>query len=137
MMKGISGRGRELIKYILTGGITTIIGWGVYYVVTEYLLDVNHPLELQLANVLSWCVGILFSFFANKRFVFLDPSPQIVKQLLGFFSVRIGAMLLENLELFILVSLCGFNDRFIKILVSFITVGVNYLTSKLVIFKKK
>ena len=82
-------------------------------------------------------MGILFSFFANKRFVFLDPSPQIVKQLLGFFSVRIGAMLLENLELFILVSLCGFNDRFIKILVSFITVGVNYLTSKLVIFKKK
>ena len=45
---------KEIINYIIVGGMTTVVGLGIYYILVISVLDPLKPVELQIANICSW-----------------------------------------------------------------------------------
>ena len=65
-----SGMLGEIFRYLIVGGLTTVVSLGVYYGCVLTVLDPKKPLQLQAANIISWIAAVTFAFFANRIFVF-------------------------------------------------------------------
>ena len=62
-------RYREIIMYVIMGVATTVICWGSYFLFTDIL-----SFELNVSNILSWLVAVIFAFVVNKWYVFEAKS---------------------------------------------------------------
>ena len=97
----------------------------------------DKELELQIANVLSWVISVLFAYFTNKKYVFLSNNEDFFKEGIRFFGSRILTLLMDMLIMYVGVSILGRNDKIIKIISQIIVIVSNYLFSKLIVFNKK
>lgn len=124
----------EIINYIIVGGMTTIISILSYYLI-RIILSANTDLNIQISTVLSWIFAVTFAYFANRIFVFKSNNSKS-KESIKFVTSRIMSLLIEMLVMFLLTGILKINDKIAKILVQFIIVILNYLFSKIFVFKK-
>lgn len=124
----------EIINYIVVGGVTTIISILSYYLF-RIILSSNTNLNVQISTVFSWIVAVTFAYFANRIFVFKSNNSKKTEAV-KFVTSRIMSLLIEMLVMFILTSIVKINDKVAKVLVQFIIVILNYLFSKIFVFKK-
>ena len=68
---------KEIINYLIVGVLTTFISIGVYYILTITILDPNNEFELQIANVISWIIAIIFAYITNRKYVFESKNKNI------------------------------------------------------------
>ena len=127
---------RELISYGIVGVLTTIIALGTYYLVTITFLDPKNPIELQIANIISWTAGVIFAYFTNRKYVFNSKEQNKVKEASKFVLSRLITLGLDMLTMFIMVSVLDINDKFAKLVSQVIVILGNYLISKFFVFKK-
>ena len=125
---------KEMILYLIVGGLTTLIN-----VVSYWLFA--HPLSLNtvISTVLAWFVSVLFAFFANKIVVFGSKSYEkkvFLKEMLLFFVSRAATGALDVAIMYIFVDLLLFNDVVIKIISNVIIIILNYVISKFLVFGK-
>ena len=126
---------RELITYLVFGVLTTVVNYLVY--LPCYNL---WGLNASVSNVIAWVVAVAFAFLTNKPFVFrsYDWSMKVVvPELTKFVATRIGSGALETVILFLTVDLAGMNGNEWKLLTSVLVVVLNYIGSKLIVFKKR
>lgn len=118
---------KELISYIIVGGCTTLINFVIYC----FLIQLNHG--WLGANIISWFGAVIFAFYANKRFVFKsnNEGPQEAYQ---FFVLRLSTLVIESGLLFLFIQLLMVNELIAKVIVSVITVILNYWLCKYKIF---
>lgn len=126
----------EIINYLIIGVLTTVVSLGSYYAFTHTFLDTS-ALGIQIANVLSWICAVTFAYITNRKIVFKSTNQDIFKEMTGFFGSRIFSLLTEMFSMFVLVTLIGMNDLIAKIICQFIVTVLNYVLSKLFVFKKK
>lgn len=126
---------QEIIKYLIFGVLTTIVSLGTYYLCVLTFLDASKPIQLQIANIISWIVCVTFAYITNKKYVFNKTNKNIIKESLEFYSSRLATLLIDMSFMFIFVSVLHFNDKIIKIIVQIIIVIANYILSKLIVFK--
>lgn len=124
----------EIINYIVVGGVTTIISILSYYLF-RIILSSNTNLNVQISTVFSWIIAVTFAYFANRIFVFKSNNSRKTEAV-KFVTSRIMSLLIEMLVMFILTSVVKINDKVAKVLVQFIIVILNYLFSKIFVFKK-
>ena len=125
---------REIISYLFWGVMSTVVNYGAYFLCTM----VFH-LNYLISNGIAWVAAVLFAFVTNKLFVFESKSwePKLAfKEFWQFVSARIFSGLLETGMLYLFVDVLGFPDAQIKIIASILVVILNYIFSKLIIFKK-
>lgn len=125
---------KEGLLYLFFGGLTFLLVT-VVYAWLEQGIDVN-PL---VANIISWITGVTFSFFTTRKWVFestVNTFKEIIVQMAGFYAARTATLLLQELLILIFVVWLGFNSIVIKICTEIINIILNYIVSKLVIFKK-
>lgn len=135
-MKEIIKRNREIISYLIIGVLTTIVSLISYYLLTITLLSPNNPLELTIANIISWIISVLFAYITNRKYVFQSKDKNILKEASKFTLSRVTTLIIDILLMFIFVSILHFNDKIIKLLVQIIIIILNYIFSKLLVFKK-
>ena len=126
---------KELISYIFWGVATTVVNYVVYFLCTR-LFQINY----LASNVISWIAAVAFAFLVNKLFVFASTSwarKTVFAELWKFVSARILSGALETGILFVFVSLLHMPDGIVKIAAGVIVVILNYIISKLFIFRKK
>ncbi len=128
---------KEIINYLVVGGLTTVTSMAIFYGSTWTFLDGNDAFELQVANVLSWVGAVLFSYFANRVFVFESKEKNILKELLAFVSSRLLTLLLDMGTMFVLSTLLHVNYNFSKIVAMVLVTVGNYVISKVFVFRKK
>ena len=126
---------KELIMYLVFGVLTTLVNIGAYYIFA-------HPFELNtvLSTVLAWAVSVLFAFFTNKFFVFESKKSSLfgfLKEIFLFFTARLSTGLLDVFIMFIFVDKLAINDMLIKIVSNIIVIVLNYVLSKLFVFRGK
>ena len=132
---------RELISYLFFGGLTTVVSW------VTYALFVG-PLGLPVVpgNILSWVCAVCFAFVTNKLWVFDSKSwawPLWGREALAFFGGRIFSGLVEMGGLPLLMwmgldqPLLGIEGFAAKVVVSIVVIILNYIISKLLVFRKK
>lgn len=124
----------EIINYILVGGITTVISILSYFLIRT-ILKSDTSLNVQISTVFSWIVAVTFAYFANRIFVFKSNNSKKIESV-KFITSRIMSLLIEMLVMLILTAVLKINDKIAKILVQFIIVVLNYLFSKIFVFKK-
>ena len=128
---------RELIAYVIVGGLTTLVSMALYYGSTWTFLDGNDPLQVQIANVISWVGAVAFAYVTNRVFVFRSRNTAIFREMLSFVSSRVQTLLLDMGFMWLLVTAIGIDHRIAKLAsMVLVTVG-NYIISKLLVFKKK
>ena len=137
MIKNIYKKYQEIIKYLIFGILTTIINLLTYYLLVYTIFNPNNPLELQITNIISWFISVAFAYITNKKYVFNSQNKNITKEILKFFSSRISTLLLDIILMFTFVTILNLNDKIIKIVVAIIIIILNYILSKLLVFKTK
>ena len=128
---------KEIINYLIFGFITTIISLTVYYISVYTFLNPNDKIQLQIANILSWIFGVITAYITNRKYVFSSKNKSITKEISKFVIARISTLLIDMLLMYILVSNLNYNDKIIKPIVSIIVIVLNYIFSKLIVFKNK
>ena len=125
----------DVITYLIFGVLTTLVNY-IVYLPCLYVLD----LSAAVSNVIAWIVAVAFAYLTNKPFVFgsHDWSMKTVgPELVKFLSCRIGSGVLETLILMVTVDLLGWNGFWWKLFTQVLVVVLNYIGSKLLVFKKK
>lgn len=126
----------EIINYLIVGGLTTVVSLVTYYLCVLTILNPKDALELQIANIISWIVSVSFAYITNRIFVFKSKSKNILKEIGSFVSARVITLILDMFIMFLLVTLMGINDKISKIIVQVVVIILNYVFSKLFVFKK-
>lgn len=135
-MINIYKKNKEIINYLIIGVLTTLISIGIYTILTISILNPNNAIELQIANVISWIIAVLFAYITNRKYVFESKDKNILGELIKFSGSRITTLLIEIVFMFIFVSLIHFNDKIMKIIAQIIVIVLNYVFSKIFVFKK-
>lgn len=127
---------QEIINYLIVGVLTTIVSLLTYYICVLIFLDPNKAIELQIANIISWICAVLFAYITNKVFVFKSKNKNLFKEFTSFVSARVLTLLLDMLIMFIMVTALGINDKISKLVVQVVVTILNYIFSKIFVFKK-
>ncbi len=133
---------KEVIMYLIFGVCTTAVNWIIYTVIVVLGEEVN----LTVANIIAWVGAVAFAYITNKLWVFESKSwnPKIVRKELGMFlSARIFSGIFE-IGLFPVLMWMGMNQSIFgvegmlaKIVVGVLVIVLNYIFSKLLVFRKK
>ena len=131
----------EIINYLIIGVLTTIVNLVVKYALLFTILNASNPMQLQIAVIISWIIACIFAYITNRKIVFKSKSNKILKEFISFVFARIFTLLLEMLIMFIFVTSFKLNsDLWVviwSIVAQVVVIVVNYILSKLVIFKNE
>ena len=132
--KSVYLNNKEIINYLIIGGLTTLVSLIIYYILVLTILNPENSIELQIANIISWICAVTFAYFTNRKYVF-ESKNKSKKELIKFFLLRIGTLLIDMALMYIFVSTLHFNDKIIKIIVQIVVIILNYIFSKFFVFK--
>lgn len=136
-IKKIYKEHKEIINYLIVGVLTTVVSLGTYFIVTSLFLNPDKPLELQIANIISWVFAVIFAYFANRIFVFESKDKNMIKEASKFALSRVGTLLMDMLIMFVGVNLLHINDKIMKLIVQVVVTILNYILGKFLVFTKK
>ena len=125
----------DILSYLFFGALTTLVNYLVYFPCYNFL-----HLSTVASNVIAWVVAVAFAYLTNKPFVFKSHDwsmKTVAPELAKFVGCRVGSGLLETALLFLTVDLLRWNGNLMKIILSVMVVILNYVGSKLLVFRKK
>lgn len=125
----------DIISYLFFGVVTTLVNYAVYLPLYNWL-----HLSATVSNAVAWVVAVAVAFLTNKPLVFgsHDWSARVLwPELTKFVGCRIGSGLAETAIIFVAVDLLRGNGNLWKLLTSILVVVLNYIASKLFVFRKK
>lgn len=132
-MKDLIKKHLDFILYGIFGVLTTIVNIGSYWVFADKM-----HIDVMISTVLAWILAVLIAYLTNRKWVFHSTAKgmhEIVKEIISFFSCRIATGIVDWLCMFIFVEKIGMDDMLIKTLANILVIILNYVASKLVIFK--
>ena len=127
-------KNKEMLLYLFFGGLTFVVS-----VVTYGLFNIGMGLNELIANVISWIIAVTFAFFTNRSWVFNGPTnggKEFFTQLISFFGGRVVTLVIEEVILLVFITWLHFPSMVIKIIAQVVVIVLNYVISKLVVFKK-
>lgn len=127
----------EIFRYVIVGGLTTLVNLIIFYGSTYLFLDGNDVIQLQIANVLSWLGAVIFAYFTNRIYVFKSKSKNIFMEAVKFMLSRVLTLFLDMLVMFIFATLLLLDYSLAKLIsMVLVTIG-NYIISKVLVFNEK
>lgn len=125
---------RETITYIIAGGLTTAVNFITYIGLCR--MGMNY----LTANVWAWVIAVSFAYIVNKLGVFLAKSSGLLEEainIIKFFAARLITLGVEQLGMFYFVKKLHFHNLAVKASLAILVIVLNYVFSKLYIFKKQ
>lgn len=124
---------KEAILYLFFGGCTTLVN-----IISFYICD-KFEISTSLSTVIAWIISVIFAFVTNKIFVFESRKSgfkDVLKETLQFIFFRAVTGIFDLAFMVITVDLFNANGLFMKILSNIFVIILNYIFSKLLIFRK-
>ena len=112
---------KELVLYTVFGNMTFVISIGAYAIFNVFF-------------------GVLFSYVTNKKWVFKVATPTktaFLVQMFAFFSGRFITLVIEEAIIFIFITLLDYPSMWVKLTAQVVVVVLNYVISKLFVFKNR
>lgn len=132
---------QEGMRYLIFGVLSTIVNIVVagltYYVIFTKL---EENLKVNLSTIIAIIAAWIFAYVTNKLYVFhskKDTLKGLFQEILSFVSCRIITAIIELVIMNIFVTRLHFNYMIMKIFSNVIVIILNFIFSKLLIFKKK
>lgn len=133
-MKKLIEKYWDIISYLFFGVLTTAVNYVVYLPCYNLL-----GLSAAVSNAIAWVVAVAFAYLTNKPFVFKSHDwsmKTVVPELTKFVACRVGSGVLETGLLLVCVDWLGWDGNVMKLITSVLVVVLNYIGSKLLVFKK-
>ena len=112
----------------------------VVNIVAYNLCYVHAGMSNTLSNVIAWVLAVTFAYLTNKVWVFDSKSwawEVLRREVPAFVSCRLATGVMDLVIMYISVDLLHWNAMLMKLLSNILVILLNYVFSKLVIFKKK
>ena len=125
----------DVVSYLFFGVCTTIVNYLIYIPCYNFL-----GMSATVSNMIAWVVAVAFAYLTNKPFVFKShdwSAKTVVPELTKFVGCRIGSGAAETVILLVTVDLLGWNGNIWKLVTQVMVVVLNYIGSKLLVFRKK
>jgi len=124
----------DVLIYLVFGVLTTVVNYIVYIPLYNFL-----GFSATVSNAIAWVVAVAFAYLTNKPFVFRSHDwsmKTVIPELSKFVGCRVGSGAIETAILFVTVDLLNWNGNIWKLVTSVLVVVLNYVGSKLLVFKK-
>ena len=115
---------RETVSYFIFG-VYPLMRW------------LDH--SVAWSSVVSWAAAVIFAFVTNKIFVFQSYTfrpKELSREFVSFVSCRALTGAFTVVAMVVIVDVMGWNEWIGKVAVSAMSLVLNYIFSKLFIFKK-
>ncbi|MBE6628807.1 MAG: GtrA family protein [Ruminococcaceae bacterium] len=141
-IKNLLIRYREVILYLIFGGLTTVVDWGLSFLLYHFWGEAikANVLLIHGANVIAWAAAVLFAFITNRIWVFESQKKgflPVLGELGSFAGGRVMTLLLQEAMFVIFFDILGINEFIVKIVAAVLVIILNYVISKLIVFRKK
>lgn len=126
---------KSFISYAFFGVCTTLINMGAYHLLYNVAKIPNVP-----STIIAWFLAVVFAFITNKLFVFDSKSFKmkvLLYELVSFFLSRVLTGVLDVVIMYVAVDVLVLNEMLFKFISNVIVIIINYILSRLVIFRKK
>ena len=124
----------DILAYLFFGVLTTAVNYLIYLPCYNLL-----NLSAAVSNVLAWAGAVAFAYLTNKPLVFHShdwSAKTVIPELGKFIGSRVASGGLETLLIFVTVDCLRWNGNVMKLATSVLVVVVNYVASKLLVFRK-
>jgi putative flippase GtrA len=124
---------KEVLMYLFFGVLTTIVSVVSFYISSEIL-----AIHYLISNVISWIFAVGFAYVTNRIWVFESKTKEIktiLKEIFTFVNCRLLSGIIDMIIMFILVDIFIIDNMYAKIFTQVIVVILNYIFSKLIVFK--
>ncbi len=124
----------EVMRYLIFGVLTTainIISYSIFY----YFLGI----ENIISNVIAWIVSVIFAYLTNRKYVFESKANTIktmIVEIFSFFASRLVTLGIDEAIMYVTVDKWQWNGLLMKILSNILVIILNFIFSKLIVFKK-
>lgn len=126
---------KSAILYLFFGGCTTVINIAVYDLCFN-IIGINN----LLSTIIAWVVSVLFAYVTNRKYVFESKATKtkdVLYEISSFFACRGATGVLDVAIMWVTVDILNWNALLWKTISNVIVIVINYVASKLIIFKKK
>ena len=140
-IKSLFQKYREIIMYLVFGVMTTIVSWGSYVIFIRFI-----GLNITPGKAISWICAVTFAYITNKLWVFDSKSwnpKTVAREVISFFAARgvTGTMEIFGVPALVKLGLdqkiFGTKGMLANIIMSVLVVVLNYVFSKIIVFRKK
>ena len=135
LIKALFRKYEGIISYLFFGVLTTAVNYVIYLPCYNLL-----GFSAAVSNVIAWVVAVAFAYLTNKPFVFQSHDwsmETVLPELTKFVGCRVGSGLLETGIIFVTVDCLLWNGNIMKLITSVLVVILNYVGSKLLVFRKE
>ena len=125
----------DILAYLFFGVLTTLVNYIVYLPCYNLL-----HFSAAVSNVIAWVAAVVFAYLTNKPFFFKSydwSARTVIPELTKFVGSRIVSGALETAIIFVTVDWLCWNGNIMKLVTSVLVVVINYIASKLLVFKKQ
>jgi len=123
------------MRYLVFGGLTTVINTVIFIA-----FDASGKFPVIVSNSVAWLVAVVFAYFTNRYCVFnskKNKKSDIAKELTSFVGSRIFTFFVESILMVLTIERFGWNSILMKIIINIIVIILNYILSKVIVFKEK
>lgn len=143
----------EIIRFLIVGGIATVVDFFTMGIILYLFNPSIYPHFYNvfyggtgnpslLANMVGtgsgFVVGLIINYVLSVFFVFINKGKsKSTKGFLQFAVLSAIGLAIHEIGMYLLGGLLGINEWIIKIVMTLIVLVYNYLSRKLLIFKKQ
>lgn len=135
IFEGFYKKNKSVLLYLFFGALTTFFSIAIYYI-----FGTVFELNEHIANVISWICAVTFAFVTNRIWVFNAPT-KTLKELFvqgrNFYGGRLFTLGVEEIILLVFITLLKFDKNIVKIIAQVVILVLNYIVSKMFVFRKK
>ena len=129
-----------ILLYIIFGLMTTVVSIasfnGMNFLLFGTVTGGGGDFGWLVPKTVSWVLAVLFAYLTNRKLVF-NAQGNFWHEMFKFFLARIASgLVVEFLGLYVLENLIGIDRDVSNMILSVIVVIVNYVFSKLFVFRK-
>lgn len=125
----------DILTYLVFGVLTTVVNYAIYLPIFNFC-----GISAAVSNMIAWVGAVIFAFLTNKPFVFHShdwSAKTTLPELIKFVSCRVASGVLETVILFLAVDLMAWNGNIWKLVTQVLVIVINYVGSKLLVFRNK
>lgn len=132
---------KEFLQFGLVGVSNTIISYLLYVVTLLLVSKSGVKFDYIIANIVSWLLSVLWSFYWNNKFVFKKEEGEKRNIWAALFKTYVSygftGLILNNILSVLLVSVLHISKMLAPIINLVISIPINFFMNKLWAFGKK
>lgn len=120
---------KQIIKFCLTGGLCTVIDFGVLFVLTEQI-----GLSYVISNIISVSLSTIVNYILSKIIVFNFSNT--LRNFVVFIILSIVGLIINESLIILCVNVFTINYKVGKVIATGVVMCFNYLTRKYMLKEK-